>query len=302
MHGRLRPQPVQGLRQGIHRAKRLGQGRCWRRSQGGCGRSCPGGKGGHGFSAGERSSLNLNHLDERAKEPTFMALRLRKHRHTLDEQALSQATMTPSTPTSRQPILVLGGTGKTGRRIVDRLQARHWTVRIGSRSASPRFDWEDRGSWAPALAGHRRGVPLPYFPDLAAPGAPEAIAALSEAGHDGQLYELTGPELIGFPEAVATIARAAGREIRYQPISREAFIDGLAQQQLPQGLIGLLDYLFTTVLDGRNAYLGDGVKRPGPPTPLVCRLRRGRGRQRPVERLNAHGLHAPDPQSPGLAG
>ena len=222
--------------------------------------------------------------------------------------------MTPSNPTSRQPILVLGGTGKTGRRIVDRLQARHWPVRIGSRSASPRFDWEDRGSWAPALAGIG-AVYLSYFPDLAAPGAPEAIAAfvdlartqgvrklvllsgrgeqeaqrcerivqqsglawtivrcgwfnqnfsenflhamvlggavalpasevrepfidaediadvavaaLSEAGHDGQLYELTGPELIRFPEAVATIARATGREIAYQPISREAFIDGL---------------------------------------------------------------------------
>ena len=168
--------------------------------------------------------------------------------------------MTLSDSTSRQPILVLGGTGKTGRRIVDRLQARHGTVRIGSRSASPRFDWEDRGSWAPALAGIG-AVYLSYFPDLAAPGAPEAVAALSEAGHDGQLYELTGPELIRFPEAVATIARAAGREIHYQPISRETFIAGLGQQQLPQGLIGLLDYLFTTVLDGRNAYLGDGVQR-----------------------------------------
>ncbi len=88
-----------------------------------------------------------------------------------------------------------------------------------------------------------------------------AVAALTEAGHDGQLYELTGPELISFPEAVGTIARAAGRDIVYQPISRETFIAGLDQQQLPEGLISLLEYLFTTVLDGRNAWLGDGVQR-----------------------------------------
>ena len=277
-----------------------------------------------------------------------MALKLREHPHTLDGQAISSSVMITPNPTSRQPILVLGGTGKTGRRIVDRLQARHWPVRIGSRSASPRFDWDDRSTWAPALAGVG-AVYLSYFPDLAAPGAPEAIAAfvdlartqgvrklvllsgrgeqeaqrcerivqqsglawtivrcgwfnqnfsenflhamvlggavalpasevrepfidaediadvavaaLTDAGHDGQLYELTGPELIRFPEAVATIAKATGREIAYQPISREAFIDGLSQQQLPQELVALLDVLFTTVLDGRNAWLGDGVQR-----------------------------------------
>ena len=88
-----------------------------------------------------------------------------------------------------------------------------------------------------------------------------AVDAFTEAGHDGQIYELTGPELITFPEAVATIAKAAGRDIAYQTISREAFIDGLTQQQLPQGLIGLLDDLFTNGLDGRNAYLADGVER-----------------------------------------
>ena len=44
------------------------------------------------------------------------------------------------------------------------------------------------------------------------------------------------------------------------PINREAFINGLTQQELPQDLVRLLDYLFTTVLDGRNAYLADGVR------------------------------------------
>lgn len=44
---------------------------------------------------------------------------------------------------SPQNILVLGGTGKTGRRIVAGLRVRGIPVRIGSRSASPPFDWND---------------------------------------------------------------------------------------------------------------------------------------------------------------
>jgi uncharacterized protein YbjT (DUF2867 family) len=51
--------------------------------------------------------------------------------------------------TARQPpTLVLGGTGKIGRRVVQRLTARGLPVRIGSRSSEARFDWEDRSTWA----------------------------------------------------------------------------------------------------------------------------------------------------------
>ena len=43
--------------------------------------------------------------------------------------------------TRQKPTLVLGGTGKTGRRVVERLRERGLPVRIGSRSGVPRFDW-----------------------------------------------------------------------------------------------------------------------------------------------------------------
>ena len=43
--------------------------------------------------------------------------------------------------------LVLGGTGKTGRRVVQRLTARGLPTRVGSRAGDPRFDWEDRSTW-----------------------------------------------------------------------------------------------------------------------------------------------------------
>ena len=42
--------------------------------------------------------------------------------------------------------LVIGGTGKTGRRVAERLWALGRSVRIGSRHVQPRFDWEDRGN------------------------------------------------------------------------------------------------------------------------------------------------------------
>lgn len=76
-------------------------------------------------------------------------------------------------------ILVIGATGKTGRRIVEGLKERKHNVRIGSRNASPAFDWEDPTTYAAALRGMDRAY-ISYYPDLAVPGAKEAIQALTE--------------------------------------------------------------------------------------------------------------------------
>ena len=244
--------------------------------------------------------------------------------------------------------LVIGGTGKTGRRVAERLEARGVPVRIGSRSAAHPFDWEDRSTWKPALQGATSAY-ISYFPDLAVPGAPEAIAELSELavaagtrrlvllsgrgeeeaqraervlqdsgadwtivrcswfsqnfsesffleplldgevalpgvdvpepfvdvediadvaaaaltddGHSGQLYELTGSRLLRFEDAIGEIAQAAGRPIRYVPVSTSEFTAGLTEAGVPDDVVALLAYLFGEVLDGRNAYLTDGVQR-----------------------------------------
>ena len=42
----------------------------------------------------------------------------------------------------QSPILVIGSTGKTGRRIVQRLSERGHAVKEGSRQSDPPFDWE----------------------------------------------------------------------------------------------------------------------------------------------------------------
>lgn len=249
---------------------------------------------------------------------------------------------------TNQPILVLGGTGKTGRRVLERLQTRGLPTRLGSRGAEPPFDWENEATWAPALEGVSSAY-VSYYPDLAAPGAVEtvgafarlavergvprlvllagrgeeeaelaeqavrdsgaeltivratwfaqnfsedymrdavlagevalpagntpepfvdaddiadvAVAALTEDGHVGQLYEVTGPRLLTFAEAVAEIGEAAGREIRYVPVSQEEFAAAAVDQGVPAEFIELLAYLFGEVLDGRNAHVTDGVQR-----------------------------------------
>ena len=78
-----------------------------------------------------------------------------------------------------RPTLVIGATGKTGRRIAARLEAAGTPVRRGARRSDTPFDWEDRATWAPALDG-ARAVYVSYFPDLAFPGAVEAVAALAQ--------------------------------------------------------------------------------------------------------------------------
>ncbi|MEV0251994.1 NAD(P)H-binding protein [Nocardia sp. NPDC050712] len=88
-----------------------------------------------------------------------------------------------------------------------------------------------------------------------------AVAALTEAGHTGELYELTGPRALSFAQATAEIAEALGREIAYIPITRTEFVGGLTEYQVPADVVSLLDYLFGTILDGRNSATTDGVQR-----------------------------------------
>lgn len=247
--------------------------------------------------------------------------------------------------TTTADTLVIGATGKTGRRVAERLTALGVPVRRGSR---PLFDWEDPNTWGPALDGVQAAY-FSYYPDLAIPTAPEAIgalarlaadkgvqrlvllsgrgepeaqrseqelakagvpwtvvrcswfaqnfsegafadaiaagelalpvgdvpepfvdvediadvavAALTQDGHAGEVYELTGPRALTFEQAVAEIAAASGREIAFARIGADEFLGAMREHGVPDAELELLSFLFDEVLDGRNAHVADGVRR-----------------------------------------
>jgi uncharacterized protein YbjT (DUF2867 family) len=242
-------------------------------------------------------------------------------------------------------ILVLGATGKTGSRVSEGLKARGVTVRAGSRSARPAFDWEDETTWRGAVRG-MDAVYVTYQPDLAFPGAGEsfvrvavtsgvrrlvlfsgrneegamrgeravqesglewtvvrssfmfqnfsesfwqesivageiaapagdvaepfidagdiaeiAVEALTTDRHVGQLYEVTGPRLLTFAEVARELSEETGREVHYVPLTSHEYCDAMLEAGVPEDFARDLTDLFSTVLDGRNASLSDGVQR-----------------------------------------
>ncbi|WP_017591627.1 NmrA family NAD(P)-binding protein [Nocardiopsis potens] len=247
-------------------------------------------------------------------------------------------------------VLVLGGTGKSGRRVAERLRARGAGVRIGSRGTETPFDWERPETWPAAVSGVRSAY-VAYSPDVGFPGASEAVGAFAElavregvqrlvllsgrgepgarrseealfaagapaasvvrasffaqnfsegffadmvrsgavafpaegvpepfidagdiadvavealtgdpARHAGRVHEVTGPRALTFPEAVAEVSAAVGREIAYVPLAFEAFRDGMVGQGAPPEFAARLTELFGEILDGRNSAATGGVR------------------------------------------
>jgi uncharacterized protein YbjT (DUF2867 family) len=112
------------------------------------------------------------------------------------EYAREMKTGAPGTKAT----LVLGGTGKTGRRVVERLTARGIPVWVGSRSGEPAFDWEDEASWEPALRDVE-SVYVSYYPDLAVPVAVEAVRSFAELAVENGVRRLVLLSGRGEPEA-----------------------------------------------------------------------------------------------------
>jgi uncharacterized protein YbjT (DUF2867 family) len=83
----------------------------------------------------------------------------------------------------QQTILVTGATGKTASRILQRLNGMKWTVRSGSRSANPAFDWTNKNTWQQALQDIHT-VYICFQPDLAAPGSDDIISSFTKTATD----------------------------------------------------------------------------------------------------------------------
>ena len=246
-------------------------------------------------------------------------------------------------------ILVIGGTGKTGRRVVKQLQNKGIEPRIGSRNSSTIFDWDNKNTWVDALNGIEK-MSVTYYPDLAVPGAKEAIESLThlaiELGvkklvllsgkgeteaeacekivmdsginytivraswfnqnwsesffldpilsgevalpmsdvlipfvdandiaevaatvllddtYNGEIIELTGPELITFKDIVNIISRASNRKLNFYDITLEQYIDAMKQMQIPNDVVWLIEYLFSHVLTNpKNQLVVNDIER-----------------------------------------
>ena len=85
-------------------------------------------------------------------------------------------------------------------------------------------------------------------------------AALTSNNHANKLYEVTGPRLMTFEQAVSEIAITLKRPIKFETVSMEEYVSILRSYEVPENYIWLIHYLFTNVLDGRNESLTNGVE------------------------------------------
>jgi uncharacterized protein YbjT (DUF2867 family) len=137
--------------------------------------------------------------------------------------AVAAQTLAMSTTRSIPTTLVIGATGKTGRRVAERLTAAGGDVRPASRSGAIRFDWQDPATWAPALSGAEAAY-ITYAPDLAFPGAAETVGAFADlavARGVRRLVLLSGRDEEGAQHAEGLVA-ASGAE---WTVVRCAFFD-----------------------------------------------------------------------------
>lgn len=87
-----------------------------------------------------------------------------------------------------------------------------------------------------------------------------AVAALTEDGHIGELYEVTGPRLMSFADMADTLAQAVGRPIQHIPITFEDFHANVAAAG-GDFVADVFTAIARETLDGRNAMVCDGVER-----------------------------------------
>ena len=89
---------------------------------------------------------------------------------------------------SSNATLVLGSTGKTGRRVAARLRLGGTQVRAASRSGRTPFDWSDPAGWDPVL----RGVTAAYVVAPPVPGPVHEFVARAEGAGVRRLVLLSG--------------------------------------------------------------------------------------------------------------
>ncbi|PYS90100.1 MAG: NAD(P)-dependent oxidoreductase [Acidobacteria bacterium] len=87
-----------------------------------------------------------------------------------------------------------------------------------------------------------------------------AVKTLTEDGHAGRTYEITGPESLTFTEIAAQIADATGREVNYVPITFEQYRQALTQMNLPAWLVEAIIDLYEKLATGVGSEVTNVVR------------------------------------------
>ncbi|WP_328477873.1 NmrA family NAD(P)-binding protein [Actinoplanes sp. NBC_00393] len=138
-------------------------------------------------------------------------------------------------------VLVLGATGKTGRRVVSRLADAGVAYRAVGRRSTPPFSWEDPAGWPAVLAGARSAYIV--HPELAATGAPaviEAFVTAAKAAGVERLVLLSGRGEAGArsSEEVVETSGLNHTVVRASWFAQN-FTEGLLQPAVAAGMIAL---------------------------------------------------------------
>lgn len=83
---------------------------------------------------------------------------------------------------TNKEILILGGKGKTGRRVAAQLDKRQIPYRLASRSSALRFDWYDESTWSPTIAGADTAY---LAPPVGPTGLAQAGRFVQQAANEG---------------------------------------------------------------------------------------------------------------------
>ena len=162
-----------------------------------------------------------------------------------------------------EKMVLLSGRGEKEAQICEEIvkaTAQKWTI---VRASWFNQNFSESIFLEPLLAGF---VALPQAnvlePFIDANDIAEVVTeALLNDKHNGQTYELTGPRLLSFEQAVSEIAKVIKKEIVFESLTVEKYINMLREYQVPEDEIWLINYLFSEVMDGRNSSTTNDIEK-----------------------------------------
>lgn len=162
-----------------------------------------------------------------------------------------------------EKMVLLSGRGEKEAQICEEIvkaTAQKWTI---VRASWFNQNFSESIFLEPLLAGF---VALPQAnvlePFIDANDIAEVVTeALLNDKHNGQTYELTGPRLLSFEQAVSEIAKVIKKEIVFESLTIEKYINMLREYQVPEDEIWLINYLFSEVMDGRNSRTTNDIEK-----------------------------------------